>query len=49
MFVENLQKEGIFVIHALQGYDYHAERIKSLFAKHQLNFEFVTDGECKSL
>jgi glycosyl transferase family 25 len=49
MFVENLQKEGIFVVHALQGYEHHAERVEKLFAQHQLNFEFVTEGDVSRL
>jgi glycosyl transferase family 25 len=45
MLIEQLQKEGVFVIHALKGYEYHAERINNLLAAYHLNYEFVTDGD----
>lgn len=37
--------EGIYVVHALKGYELHEARIKALFAKHNLEFEFVTEGD----
>jgi glycosyl transferase family 25 len=40
-----LFKEGIFIIHALKGYDFHEERIKKVFSDMNLGFEFVTDGD----
>ncbi len=43
--VKELIKDGIFVIHALQGYEYHEQRIIDLFKKNNLCFEFVTDGD----
>lgn len=38
-------KCGIYVIHALKNYDHHEKHIRSLFAKHSLEFEFVSDGD----
>ena len=43
--IEELMKDGIYVMHALTGYEYHERRVIELFEKHQLNFEFVTDGD----
>jgi glycosyl transferase family 25 len=37
--------KNIFVIHALKGYEFHAERIKKLFSQFNLDFEFITDGD----
>lgn len=37
--------KNIFVIHALKGYEFHAERIKKLFSQYNLDFEFITDGD----
>jgi glycosyl transferase, family 25 len=43
--VDELKKKGIFIVHALKGYEYHESRIRELFGKNGLNFEFVTDGD----
>lgn len=43
--IDKLIKEGIFVIHALKGYEIHEKRIIDLFSKNNLNFEFVTEGD----
>lgn len=43
--VDKLIKEGIFVIHALKGYEFHENRIIQLFKKNGLDFEFVTEGD----
>jgi glycosyl transferase, family 25 len=43
--IEELLKDGIFVIHALKGYEYHEKRLIELFNRNKLNFEFVTDGD----
>ncbi len=43
--INELIKEGIFVVHALKGYEYHEKRVKELFKKNELHFEFVTDGD----
>jgi len=43
--INTLTKEGIFVIHALSGYEYHEKRVIELFKSHNLHFEFVTDGD----
>ncbi|WP_435357698.1 glycosyltransferase family 25 protein [Emticicia sp. SJ17W-69] len=43
--IESLFKKGIFVIHALKGYEYHEKRIIELFAKNDMSFEFVTNGD----
>lgn len=37
--------KNIFVIHALKGYEFHAERIKKLFSQYNVDFEFITDGD----
>ncbi|MFK7969995.1 MAG: glycosyltransferase family 25 protein [Bacteroidia bacterium] len=34
-----------YVIHALQGYEAHGEHVRKLFAEHELEFEFVSDGD----
>ncbi len=36
---------GIYVIHAKQGYEVHEKRIKTLFQKHNLDYELITDGD----
>lgn len=41
----DLFKNGIFVIHALQGYEFHEKRIIQLFKKNNLSFQFVTEGD----
>jgi len=43
--IEKLIHEGVFVIHALKGYESHKERIEKLFYKYGMNPEFVTDGD----
>lgn len=43
--VEQFGIEGIYIVHAKQGYQYHADRINKLFKEKGLNFEFVTDGD----
>ncbi|MCX7987543.1 MAG: glycosyltransferase family 25 protein [Bacteroidales bacterium] len=45
MIIENILKEGVFVVHALTGYEKHEKRIIDLFKKLNINFEFVTDGD----
>jgi glycosyl transferase family 25 len=37
--------EGIYIVHAKKGYEYHEDRINKLFKKHGLPFEYVTDGD----
>lgn len=43
--IDKLFKKGIYVIHALNGYECHEKRITELFGKNGMNFEFVTDGD----
>lgn len=43
--VDELIKKGIYVIHALKGYEYHEKRLIQLFKKSKLEFEFVTAGD----
>ncbi len=43
--INELLSNGIFVIHALKGYEYHEERIIELFDKNGMSHEFVTDGD----
>ena len=38
-------ENGIYIVHALKGYEYHEKRIIDLFAKNELGFEFITDGD----
>ncbi len=45
--IDKIFKEGVFVIHALKGYEYHEERINKLFGENNISFEFVTDGDPK--
>lgn len=37
--------EGVYVVHALKGYETHAERLTRIFMEMGINFEFVTDGD----
>ncbi|MEO8852888.1 MAG: glycosyltransferase family 25 protein [Ginsengibacter sp.] len=37
--------EGIYIVHALQGYEVHEERMNEIFGKMNLDYEFVTDGD----
>jgi glycosyl transferase, family 25 len=43
--ISKIIQEGIYVIHALKGYEFHEKRIKDLFAKNNLSFQFVTEGD----
>lgn len=43
--VQDILHQGIYVIHALKGYELHEKRIIELFKKNNLQFEFVTDGD----
>lgn len=43
--VESIGIQGVYVVHAKSGYELHEARIKTLFPKHGLPFEFVTDGD----
>lgn len=43
--LREFQIDGVYVIHALKGYELHAERIEKLFAENSIDFEFVTDGD----
>lgn len=43
--LEKFGIEGIYVVHALKGYELHEQRIKKLFTDHNLSFEFVTEGD----
>jgi len=36
---------GIYIVHVLNGYELHEERINRLFGEMGLEFEFVTDGD----
>lgn len=36
---------GIYVVHALKGYEFHEKRINDLFNKKGLEWEWVTDGD----
>ena len=37
--------EGIYIVHAKNGYEVHEQRIKDIFGKLGLSYEFVTDGD----
>lgn len=43
--INQLGIEAIYIVHAKKGYEVHEERINKLFAKMDLPFEFVTDGD----
>nr|WP_319400470.1 glycosyltransferase family 25 protein [uncultured Carboxylicivirga sp.] len=43
--LNNILQEGVFIVHALNGYRYHEERIKILFKQQGIKYEFVTDGD----
>ncbi len=47
--VDLLKNEGVFVIHALKGYQEHEIRIQKLFNDNEINFEFVTEGDTSFL
>ncbi len=40
-----LQDTKIYVIHAVNGYDFQEQHVKKLFSKYNLEFEFVVDGD----
>ena len=37
--------EGIYIVHASQGYEIHEQRIQEIFGRLNLDYEFVTDGD----
>ena len=43
--IERSGISGIYIVHALKGYEIHEERINKLFGEMGLSFEFVTDGD----
>ncbi len=43
--IEKLLQQGVFVVHALKGYEYHEKRLVDLFEKNKISYEFVTDGD----
>lgn len=43
--IEKLLKQGVMVVHALKGYEYHEKRIIELFDQMGMSYEFVTDGD----
>lgn len=43
--IEKLLQQGVFVVHALKGYEYHEKRLIDLFGQNNISFEFVTDGD----
>lgn len=43
--IEKLLQQGVFVVHALKGYEYHEKRLIDLFSQNNISFEFVTDGD----
>jgi len=45
MKIEKFGIEGIYIVHAKKGYEFHEARIKKLFTDLGLQFEFVTDGD----
>lgn len=45
VMIEQFGIEGIYVVHAKKGYEFHEERINKLFKENNLSFEFVTDGD----
>lgn len=48
--LNNIGIEGIYIVHAITGYELHEQRINELFAKLGLtNYEFVTGGDLSCL
>jgi glycosyl transferase, family 25 len=43
--IDDIKSKGIFIVHALKGYEFHEQRIIKLFAQNGLQHEFVTDGD----
>jgi len=43
--LKDLGIDGIYVIHALKGYDVQEQWVKKLFARNNMEFRFVTDGD----
>lgn len=43
--IEKFGIEGIYIVHAKKGYEFHEARINKLFTELGLQFEFVTDGD----
>ncbi|HEY5464456.1 MAG TPA: glycosyltransferase family 25 protein [Hanamia sp.] len=37
--------EGIYIVHAKEGYEIHEQRINEIFGKLNLEYEFVSDGD----
>ena len=37
--------DGVYIIHALKGYEYAAERIQHIFSSLGIEYELVTDGD----
>ena len=37
--------EGIYIVHAKEGYEIHEQRIQEIFGRLNLDYEFVTDGD----
>jgi glycosyl transferase, family 25 len=37
--------EGIYIVHALSGYEIHEQRLRQIFDDLQMDYEFVTDGD----
>ena len=37
--------EGIYIVHAKEGYEIHEQRIKETFSQLNLDYELVTDGD----
>ncbi len=42
--IRRLGIEGIYIVHALKGYELHEQRINRIFGEMKLEYEFVTDG-----
>ena len=42
---KDLGIDGIYVVHALKGYEYHESRLKDVFGEYGFDFSFVTDGD----
>tara|TARA_B110000285_G_scaffold40448_1_gene44242 strand:+ start:2497 stop:3252 length:756 start_codon:yes stop_codon:yes gene_type:complete len=43
--IESLFKKGIYIVHAIRGYERHGDRVKKLMGKQGLNFEFVSNAD----
>ena len=37
--------DGVYVVHALKGYEIHEKRLREIFNEMNIEFEFMTEGD----